>query len=104
MCIRDRASYILKKERITPIVLASSNVTKLQNINSKQELKKRQIAAISKLGLNKMPNLVGLSLREAMNYVSSHPVQFKGAGRVVKTSPEPGSALKEKQKVTITLK
>ncbi len=98
------ASYILKKERVTPIVLASSNVTKLQDIGSKQELKKRQIAAINKLGLNTMPNLVGLSLREAMNYVSEHPVQFKGSGRIVKTYPEPGSSLKEKQKVIMTLK
>ena len=97
------ASYILKKERITPMVLASANVTKINQLIDKGELKKRQLAAISKIGINKMPNLVGLSLREAMSYVDNYSVKFKGSGKVVKTYPAAGESLKEKQKVVLSL-
>jgi len=99
----NMASYLLKKERVTPMVLASANVTKIDNMGDKEDLKKRQIAAISKIGINKMPNLIGLSLREAMSYVDSYSVEFKGSGRVVRTYPKPGDTLRVKQKVKLSL-
>ena len=52
---------------------------------------------------DRMPSLVGLTLREAIQRVAGHRIKIHGQGRVAKTWPAAGDVLKSRHRVVLRL-
>lgn len=105
------AQYMVRRAGLSPVLISESNM-----IHSQDEDKRRtllQAKAVAELkreaGIEspagEFPNLMGLTLREAIGRVgkqASH-VEVRGSGLVVRTVPAAGSAMADKQRVTLVL-
>ncbi len=105
------AQYLVRRAGLPPVLISESNV-----IHTPQTIEKRrndlQAQAVSEIKRladedegGMFPNLMGMSLREALSRVRGQAgrVEVRGSGVVVRTSPPPGSALAPKSRVTLVL-
>ena len=101
----DRTLDLFKKK---PVVEAPApKVTTAPKQVQGVTLRADQVAETAPLPLEpKMPELVGLSLREALEKIQGQPVkvEFRGRGLVTSTLPEAGQRLQPQSKVILELK
>ncbi len=106
--------FALRKEGYAPVSLGQNNLLEKAGAAPEAVLK-RQKNALNRIGLGRetvatsvsiMPSLMGLTLREVFREINGWPldVRIRGKGRVIRTSPEPGRALKPGERATIYLK
>lgn len=98
------AKFILHKEQIFPDKINTEN---LRSLNTTTESHKINALAISEdVNSGNVPNLKGLSLREALKVTkdSGITINFIGSGLVEKISPAPGKALPENNTIQVVLK
>lgn len=105
------ASYVVRRNGVAAEVLADrniSNVPQAQNQKTKDELKEFSSDSMSsdEQMLTAAPNLVDLSVREALEKATSQQIKLKiiGKGKVDQTIPHSGEALDEERTMTIILK
>ena len=105
------ASYVVRRNGVAAEVLADrniSNVPQAQNKKTKDELKEFSSDSMSsdEQMLTAAPNLVDLSVREALEKATSQQIKLKiiGKGKVDQTVPHSGEALDEDRTMTIFLK
>ena len=94
------ASFILRKEQIIPDKLNQDNMDDLKGILGK--IKKEQDKPYEE---GTVPNLQGLSLREALEVANKHKIKmnFIGSGKIYDIQPLPGSELPENRKIALVL-
>lgn len=105
------ASYVVRRNGVAAEVLADrniSNVPQAQNQKTKDELKEFDSESMSsdEQMLTAAPNLVDLSVREALEKATPQQIKLKiiGKGKVDQTIPHSGEALDEDRTMTIFLK
>ena len=105
------AQYLVRRAGLPPVLISESNV-----IRSKEEKKRSLLQAKALEDIKKnaaaenasgedFPNVMGLTLREAMAQVRQRAthVEVRGSGIVVRTVPQPGAPLPGKHRVTLVL-
>jgi cell division protein FtsI (penicillin-binding protein 3) len=113
------AQYLVRRAGLPPVLIDESNVihSKLANEKHRTDLQARAMTEIKRSLANEeaeadvsggekaLPNLLGLSLRDALALVKDQvaKVTVRGSGVVVRTVPSPGSALSPKSRVTLVL-
>jgi cell division protein FtsI (penicillin-binding protein 3) len=99
-------SYLMRKAGVPPVLITNKNVIEH---SENADLQGRALASIKKmLQQNEsegLPDVVGLSLREALQHLrgSSVKVQIKGSGVVVKMDPEQGTPIGQASVVRLQL-
>jgi len=102
------AQYLVRRAGLPPVMITESNVIS----PSEQKLTRLQTQALADLKRsgteadpNAFPNLVGLTLREAMVKIrgATSKVDVRGHGLVVRTVPAAGSGLTNAKRVTLVL-
>ncbi|MDC0980165.1 penicillin-binding protein [Bdellovibrionales bacterium] len=106
------AQYMIRKSGMAPLLLSNANVVhpeeklaqKSGELIKKQAMQKRESYPID--GHRGLPNLLGMSLREALQRVASlgKRVKIRGRGRVVRTWPDPGDPIKNRKYIRLQLK
>ena len=113
------AQYLVRRAGLPPVLINESNVIhsplaadkkrndlQLKAMNEiKRTLATEEPAPEAPGGEKAFPNLLGLSLREALSRVKGQvaKVEVRGSGVVVRTVPAPGSTLAPKTRVTLVL-
>jgi cell division protein FtsI (penicillin-binding protein 3) len=113
------AQYLVRRAGLPPVLIDESNVihSRLANEKHRTDLQARAMTEIKRSlaneeaeadvsgGEKSLPNLLGLSLRDALSLVKGQAakVAVRGSGVVVRTIPAPGSALSPKSRVTLVL-
>jgi cell division protein FtsI (penicillin-binding protein 3) len=105
------AQYLVRRAGLPPVLISESNVIHTPQVVAKKrsDLQAHALNEIKRIteedeaGL--FPNLLGMSLREALSRVRDQAsrVEVRGSGVVVRTIPAPGSALAGKSRVTLVL-
>jgi len=105
------ASYVVRKNGVAAEVLADRDISSVpvaQNEKEKDEFKKFSTDSLfsEEQMLTSAPNLIDLSVREALAKASQQQIKLKiiGKGKVDQTIPHSGEALDEKREMTIFLK
>lgn len=100
------ASYLMRKSGISPILISDNNVIekKSDSVQQKALREIKQLIGQQKLK-DKMPDLMGMSLREALKQMRGRAakISIHGSGRVVRMSPERGMDLDTGDKVQLYL-
>lgn len=96
------AQYLVRRAGLPPVLISERNVIQPSKIQNRALRDIRRSMAESKEGF---PNLVGLTLREAMAVLKPHAeqVDVRGHGMVVKTIPSAGLKINGQAKVTLIL-
>ena len=98
------ASYAVRNAGLSPVLINNLSLVK----SSPFSLEQKQRKALEKLKSlnfsqrkNSMPNLIGLTLREAYQILKDKSVKIKvrGRGFVVKTKPKAGANLGKKAEI-----
>ena len=95
------ASFLLRKEQVMPDKLNPANIAEIREILGNIKKQKPQPYEIGTV-----PDLEGLSLREAMKIANKYKIKMEidGSGKVYDTSPNPGTDLPEDRRVTLALR
>jgi cell division protein FtsI (penicillin-binding protein 3) len=95
------ASFLLRKEQIVPDKLDLANINEVKSLlkTVKKIHKEPYIEGT-------VPDLKGLSLREAMAIANKHKIKMNidGNGKVYDMTPDPGKLLPEDRKITLALR
>ncbi len=101
------ARYIARKAQLTPIFIDNPQILKKQNVSLdyKQEKALKKLKVLSSLYFQKMPDLIGFSLKESYHILKKRKikVKIKGSGFVKRTYPHRGAILKKNQLVELIL-
>jgi len=95
------AGFLLRKEQIMPDRLNLDSIEDFNAILGRvEDVKKKSFVE------GEVPDLKGLSLREAMDFAKVHKLKmkFNGSGKVHKVSPKPGAILPESRELKLALK
>lgn len=109
------ASFAMRKEGIAPVFITEKNLlhgSKVADLNQQKNLQTRQMQSIDRVRRKMetpqkdMPNLVGLTLREAIDQLREKDIrlQIKGAGVITKTWPQAGEEIPVSRKVHLELR
>ncbi len=100
------ASYLMRKSGTPPVLISDNNVIekKVDSIQQKALQEIKELVGKQKLK-EKIPDLVGMSLREALKQIRNRAGEIKihGSGQVVRMTPEPGTDLESFGKVHLYL-
>lgn len=106
------AQYMVRRAGLAPVLISEQNVipkapegeTSDLQAQAIQEIKRMTSAEASALE-PLFPNLMGLTLREALNKIRPHVtrVDIRGHGVVVRSVPEAGAEISKKQRVRLVL-
>ena len=108
------AQYLVRRAGLPPVLISERNVISTPIVSHRSlDLQKQALEQLQKPDLiteasasnDGFPNLMGMTLREALNRLRQHagPVEIKGHGMVVRTSPRAGDHLWPRQRVRIIL-
>lgn len=112
------AQYLVRRAGLPPVLINESNVihAPLAADRKRNDLQVKAMSEIKRSlaedplsespgGEKSFPNLMGLSLRDALSRVKGQvaKVEVRGSGVVVRTVPAPGSTLAPKSRVTLVL-
>lgn len=105
------ASYVVRKNGVAAEVLADKNISNVplaqiqKDPESFKEMSVEEMTHLEQM-LTAAPNLVDLSMREALSKASRQQIKLKiiGKGVVDQTIPAPGEALGEDRSMTVFLK
>ncbi len=105
------AQFALRREGLTPVLLSEKNLLRPQqppphpeNLQDRAIEEIRQLLAFERSG--QMPDLQGLSLREAHRVLRNLDVEVevKGSGLVYKSQPPPGQSLPQSAAIQLELR
>lgn len=107
------AQYLVRRAGLPPSLISESNVIRNNDDKKRTNLQTQAVNEIRKMAqtenaaedASQFPNLLGLSLREALNKVRAQATQIevRGSGVVVRTVPAAGSTAGGKHRVTLVL-
>ena len=100
------ASYAMRRANIPPVIIKNKDLVldTTQNLKMANAIAKVKTHEILKSDDgDRMPSLVGLTLREAIQRVAGHRIKIHGQGRVAKTWPAAGDVLKSRHRVVLRL-
>lgn len=100
------ASYLMRKSGVAPVLISDNNVIEKKTDSVQQKALREIKELIGKQKLqDRMPDLVGMSLREALNNIRGRADEIKihGSGRVVRMTPEKGAGLESSKSVHLYL-
>lgn len=97
------AQYAVRRAGLPPLLIKQENVLARRQ-EKKESLKDQQVQAMNTLQ-GQMPDLLGLSLREAYQRLHGQPVQveIRGSGVVSRTDPAAGEEMNDTKRVRIWL-
>jgi cell division protein FtsI (penicillin-binding protein 3) len=106
------AQYMVRKAGLPPVQISASNVI-APTEERRTQLQTQALAEIKRINADAeatgFPNLLGLSLREALKRLENRPdkqaaqIRVRGHGVVVRTVPEAGTPSSPKTHVTLVL-
>lgn len=104
------ASYLVRKAGLSPMLLSETNFIPKNPPPTREALQARALEDLKRMqpapsDMENFPDLIGLTLREAMVKMPHQPVQLdvKGHGVVVRTWPEAGTPLNSVKSVKLIL-
>ncbi len=97
------AQYAVRRAGLPPLLIKQENVLARRQ-EKKESFKDQQVQAMNTLQ-GQMPDLLGLSLREAYQRLHGQPVQveIRGSGVVSRTDPAAGEEMNDAKRVRIWL-
>lgn len=106
------AQYMVRRAGLPPVLISENNMVRGQGVSiekRRSELQMRALAdvkaSIEDEASGNFPNLLGLTLREALDRVRSRAsqIEVRGHGVVVRTIPQSGTPVAGKHRVTLVL-
>lgn len=106
------AGYMVRRAGLAPVLISESNMIhsgdedkRRTQLQAKAVAELRREAGIEQTPGHEFPNLMGLTLREALVRVGKQTsnIEVRGSGLVVRTVPSAGAPMGEKQRVTLVL-
>lgn len=103
------AQYLVRRAGLAPVLISERNVIPSVPSQRRKDIQAKAIGDLRNYSeeakVEGFPNLMGLTLREALERVRgiSGPVEIKGHGLVVRTLPQPGDHFNNRQRVRLVL-
>lgn len=103
------AQYLVRRIGLPPVQISEHNVILTEGENHTKNLQARALKDLKRQAADSeqkgFPNLLGLTLREAMSRVhdQASQVDVRGYGLVVRTIPSAGAEISPKSRVTLVL-
>ena len=101
------ASYAIRREGLTPILISEENLLKPAANKVKQDRAVLRLKSVKELKrtVSLVPNLQGLTLREVFRQSKKmkFQIKFSGSGRVAKTLPPKGFPLPKDKEIEVFL-
>lgn len=107
------AQYLVRRAGLPPVLISESNRIRTSDEKTRSNLQIKAIEEIKRIAAadkpsisgEDFPNVMGLTLREALNQVRDRAtgIEVRGSGVVVRTIPQPGAPYPGKHHVTLVL-
>jgi cell division protein FtsI (penicillin-binding protein 3) len=103
------AQYLVRRAGLPPGQISEQNVILAENDRNRSNLQAQALKDIQRAAADSeqkgFPNLMGLSLREALHRIheQASQIEVRGHGTVVRTIPSAGSTVGSKSRVTLVL-